>query len=57
MEKTKETTREEANKAAYRRFYEEFLSKGNLAVVDEVVDKDVVSHSMLPNQKPGDGEG
>jgi steroid delta-isomerase-like uncharacterized protein len=43
----------EENKARYRRFYEEFLSNGNLAVVDEVVDPDVVSHSPFPDQEPG----
>jgi predicted ester cyclase len=43
----------DTNKAAYRRFYEEFLSKGNLDVVDEVVDPNVVSHSPFPGQKPG----
>src|SRR5687768_11006472 len=43
----------EQNKATYRRFYEEFLSKGNLEVVDQVVDKNVISHSALPGQKPG----
>jgi predicted ester cyclase len=41
------------NKAAYKRFYEEFLNKGKLAVVDEVVDRNVVSHAALPGQKPG----
>jgi predicted ester cyclase len=43
----------DTNKAAYRRFYEEFLSKGNLDVVDEVVDPNVVSHSPFPGQEPG----
>jgi predicted ester cyclase len=43
----------DTNKAAYRRFYEEFLSKGNLDIVDEVVDPNVVSHSPFPGQKPG----
>jgi steroid delta-isomerase-like uncharacterized protein len=43
----------ELNKAQYRRFYEEFLNKGNTQVVDEVVDPNVVSHSPFPDQKPG----
>lgn len=43
----------ERNKAAYRRFYEEFLGKGNLEVIDQVVDPNVISHSALPGQKPG----
>jgi predicted ester cyclase len=43
----------ESNKAAYRRFYEEILNKGNLAVADEVVDPKVHSHNPIPGQKPG----
>jgi steroid delta-isomerase-like uncharacterized protein len=43
----------EENKARYRRFYEEFLSKGNLSVVDELVDPNVVSHSPFPDQEAG----
>jgi steroid delta-isomerase-like uncharacterized protein len=43
----------EQNKAQYRRFYEEFLSKGDVKVVDEVVDANVISHSPFPDQKPG----
>jgi steroid delta-isomerase-like uncharacterized protein len=43
----------ELNKAQYRRFYEEFLSKGDTEVVDDVVDPNVVSHSPFPDQKPG----
>ena len=43
----------EQNKAQYRRFYEEFLSKGDTQVVDEVVDPNVVTHSPFPDQKPG----
>ena len=43
----------EENKVIYHRFYEELLNKGNLDIVDELVDPNVVSHSPLPDQKPG----
>jgi hypothetical protein len=43
----------EENKALMRRFYEE-ISKGNLAVVDELIAADVVEHSpFVPGQTPG----
>lgn len=43
----------EENKALTRRFYEE-ISKGNLAVVDELVAIDLVEHSpFVPGQAPG----
>jgi predicted SnoaL-like aldol condensation-catalyzing enzyme len=43
----------EENKALIRRFYEE-ISKGNLAVVDELVAADLVEHSpFVPGQAPG----
>ena len=43
----------EENKALMRRFYEE-ISKGNLAVVDELIAADVVEHSpFVPGQAPG----
>ena len=41
------------NKDLMRRFYEE-ISKGNLAVVDELMAADVVEHSpFIPGQAPG----
>ena len=43
----------EENKALIRRFYEE-ISKGNLAVVGELVATDLVEHSpFVPGQAPG----
>ena len=43
----------EENKALMRRFYEE-ISKGNLAVVDELAAIDLVEHSpFVPGQAPG----
>ena len=43
----------EENKALMHRFYEE-ISKGNLAVVDELIAADVVDHSpFVPEQAPG----
>lgn len=43
----------EENKALMRRFYGE-ISKGNLAVVDELIASDVVEHSpFVPEQAPG----
>ncbi len=37
-----------------RRFYEEVLNRGNLTVLDELVDKDVVEHQPLgPGLPPG----
>ena len=43
----------EENKALMHRFYEE-ISKGNLAVVDELIAADVVEHSsFVPEQAPG----
>jgi len=43
----------EENKALMRRFYEE-ISKGNLAVVDELVAADLIEHSpFVPGQAPG----
>jgi predicted ester cyclase len=43
----------EENKALTRRFYEE-ISKGNLAVVDELIAADLVEHSpFVPGQASG----
>ncbi|MFZ5893918.1 MAG: ester cyclase [Myxococcota bacterium] len=41
------------NRAAYERFCEEVLQRGNLDAIDELVDVDVVSHSPFPGQAPG----
>jgi steroid delta-isomerase-like uncharacterized protein len=43
----------EENKALLRRFYAEVLTKGNLAVIDELVANDVVSHILPPGLPPG----
>lgn len=45
----------EENKAVVRRFFEEFVSKGNLAVADEVVGPDVdhVTHGAPPGTPLG----
>ena len=42
----------EANKALIRR-YREIHNKGNLDALDEIVAKDLVSHSSLPGLPPG----
>jgi len=43
----------EENKALMRRFYEE-ISKGNLAILDELMAANVVEHSpFVPEQAPG----
>jgi steroid delta-isomerase-like uncharacterized protein len=46
----------EANKAVIRRFYDEFLSQGNLAVVEELFAPNFVGHFLPPGMPPG-GEG
>ena len=46
----------EANKAAIRRFYEEFLSRGDLAVADELCAPDYAAH-FLPPWAPNGVEG
>ena len=44
----------EENKAIARRLTEEVVNKGNLAVLDEVVDTNIVDHNpMIPDQAPG----
>ncbi len=43
----------EKNKAAVRRWIDEVFNKGNLTVVDELVDPDWVDHNPVPDQKPG----
>jgi predicted ester cyclase len=41
------------NKEICRRFFEDVVGNGNLALVDELVAPDVVSHSPFPGQHPG----
>lgn len=43
------------NKALSRRFFEEFISEGNLAVADEVLGPDIdhVAHGAPPGTPPG----
>jgi predicted ester cyclase len=43
----------EQNKAAARKFYEEFFDKKNVAAVDEICQPDFVDHSPMPGMKPG----
>jgi steroid delta-isomerase-like uncharacterized protein len=43
----------EDNKAIVRRFYEEVLNQGNLAMSDELVAADFVDHQPFPGQGPG----
>ncbi len=42
----------EQNKALVRKFFEEVWSKGNVAVVDELLASDFVDRSLLPGQGP-----
>jgi steroid delta-isomerase-like uncharacterized protein len=42
-----------ANKENYARFYNEVLNNGNINAADEIIDRDVVSHSPLPGQEAG----
>jgi len=44
----------EENKAIARRLTEEVVNKGNLAVLDEIVDANIVDHNpAIPDQAPG----
>jgi len=44
----------EENKAIVRRFFEEFVTNGDLSVADELLAKDFVDHNPAgPNQGPG----
>ena len=43
----------EQNRAAYERFCQEVLVRGNIDAVDDWVDPSVVSHSPFPGQQPG----
>lgn len=42
-----------ANKAILRRFFEEVYNQGNLAVADDLVAADYVSHNPAPGEAPG----
>src|SRR5688500_11694557 len=46
-------TNEVANKAAFRRTYEELLNQGNLAVADEVIDPEFINHEAPPGRDRG----
>jgi NAD(P)H-dependent FMN reductase/predicted ester cyclase len=47
------TTTMAHNREAFRRLYEEAVSKGDLDVIDEVVNPDVVHHTAYDAQGPG----
>jgi steroid delta-isomerase-like uncharacterized protein len=40
-------------KALARRFYDEIINGGNLAVIDELVDDDLIEHQEMPGMPPG----
>ena len=42
----------EQNKALVRRFFEEVWSKGNVAIVDELLAPEFVDRTLLPGQGP-----
>lgn len=43
----------EDNRAQVRRFYEEVIQNGNIAVLDEVAGPNIVDHNPTPGQAPG----
>ena len=43
----------EENKAVVRRFHDEVLNKGNLALIDELCSHDLVDHTAPPGLPPG----
>lgn len=43
----------EQNKTVVRRFSEELISKGNMAVADELIAENYVNHNPIPGQMPG----
>ena len=43
----------EENKAKFRRMIDEVFTKGNLAVIDELIDPNMIEHSPTPGQEPG----
>lgn len=42
----------EGNKAVARRLYEEVITQGNLAALEEIVAPDIYDHSMVPHGHP-----
>lgn len=44
---------QEANKAVYRRFVEEVINQGNLAIIDELYAPDYVDHDLPPGAGGG----
>jgi len=48
---------EEENKVLVRRWIEEGVNKGNLAIIDELFDPDVVSHDHLAGDFRGTEDG
>jgi predicted ester cyclase len=47
------STQSELNKWMCRRFFQELHNNRNLAIIEELVDRNVVSHDPFPGQKPG----
>jgi hypothetical protein len=47
------STQTENNKKICHRFFEELHNNHNLKIIDELVDKAVVSHDPFPGQAPG----
>lgn len=43
----------EENQAKFRRVVEETFGKGNLNVIDELIDPNMIEHSPVPGQEPG----
>ena len=43
----------EENKASFRRFIDEVVNKKNLAVIDELIDPDMLDHNPAPDVPPG----
>ena len=43
----------EENQAKFRRVVEEAFGKGNLNVIDELIDPNMIEHSPVPGQEPG----
>ena len=51
MESKKEVTQH--NKEICKRFFDELQNKKNLDIIDELVEKNVISHDPFPGQAPG----
>ena len=43
----------EQNKSLIRRFVDEMVNKGNLAIIDEVIASNFIDHDAPPDQTPG----